>query len=187
MSQSPDEIRANIERSRAALSSDVDQLTDQADPRKVARRKVEDVKQSAVGLKDRVMGANSDSPSLGDRVSDAPSAVQAKTQGNPLAAGLVAFGVGLLVGGLIPASRQEQQAAVRLKESAEPVTEQLSGAAKEVGQNLQTPAQDAVAAVKDSASDAAQTVKEQGQSAAGNVQSQATESKQNVQDSASNA
>lgn len=181
MSQNPDQIRSEIERTRGELSSDVDQLTDQANPKNIARRKVEDVKQSAVGLKERVMGSDDSDTSVGDRVSDAQSSVRAKTQGNPLGAGLIAFGIGLLVGGLIPASPQEQQAAGRLKESAGPLKEQLTDTAKEVGQNLQGPAQDAVASVKDTATDAAETVRSQGQDAAENVQGQAAESKDRVQ------
>ena len=65
-SNDPDAIRADIERTRAELSGNVDQLTDQANPKNIARRKVEDVKQSAVGLKDRVMGAAPDAGTMGE-------------------------------------------------------------------------------------------------------------------------
>lgn len=49
MSQDPAVVRAEIERTRAELSRDVDELTDQANPKNIARRKVEGVKESAVG------------------------------------------------------------------------------------------------------------------------------------------
>ena len=42
----------------------------------------------------------------GAAIGDAPAQVKTKTQGNPLAAGLIAFGAGLLVSSLIPASRR---------------------------------------------------------------------------------
>ena len=41
----------------------------------------------------------------GAAIGDAPAQVKTKTQGNPLAAGLIAFGAGLLVSSLIPASQ----------------------------------------------------------------------------------
>ena len=37
-SSDPDEIRADIERTRAALSDDVDALTDAANPKNIAKR-----------------------------------------------------------------------------------------------------------------------------------------------------
>ena len=47
----------------------------------------------------------------GEAIADAPRQVAAKTQGNPLAAGLIAFGAGLLVSSLIPPSEKEREAA----------------------------------------------------------------------------
>ena len=46
----------------------------------------------------------------GHTVAAAPDRVKAKTQGNPLAAGLIAFGVGWLASSLIPASPSERKA-----------------------------------------------------------------------------
>ena len=76
-----------------------------------------------------------------------------------MAAGLIAFGVGALVGSLLPASGAEQQAATKVKDAATPV---LSDAAKQVSGNLKEPAQQAVEAVKGTATDAAATVKDEG-------------------------
>lgn len=184
MSQDPAVVRAEIERTRAELSRDVDELTDQANPKNIARRKVEGVKESAVGLKDdlreKVMGVADHGSDLGDRVGSVPGRARARTQGNPLAAGLIAFGVGLLVGGMIPASRAEQQAAAKVKDAAEPVKQQVADVAREAGENLREPAQDAVASVRETASDAVQTVKEDGQQAAGEVRDQAQDSAQQV-------
>ena len=59
-SQSPEEIRAEIERTRANLSNDVDALADQANPKNIAKRKVDDIKDKGIGLKDRIMGSASD-------------------------------------------------------------------------------------------------------------------------------
>ncbi|MET1006565.1 MAG: DUF3618 domain-containing protein, partial [Propionibacteriaceae bacterium] len=58
--QTPEEIRAEIERTRATLSNDVDALADQANPKNIAKRKVEDIKDKGIGIKDRIMGTAED-------------------------------------------------------------------------------------------------------------------------------
>jgi len=59
-SNDPDEIRAEIEYTRAALSDDVDALADTANPKKIAQRQVDKAKDAVVGVKDRVMGTADD-------------------------------------------------------------------------------------------------------------------------------
>ena len=59
-SNDPDEIRADIERTRAALSDDVDDLAESVKPKNVAGRQVGKVKEAASNLKDRVMGSDDD-------------------------------------------------------------------------------------------------------------------------------
>ncbi len=171
-SNDPDEIRAEIERTRAGLSDNVNALADTVNPAHVASRQVDKVKGAVFGVKDKVMGGSSD-----DDAASGPSTTEkmsAQARGNPLAAGLIAFGVGLLAGSLLPASAAEQQAATKVKDDAAPV---LSDAAKEVSGNLKEPAQQAVAAVKDSATDAVGTVKDEGTSAAQDVKDQAQDAK----------
>ncbi len=59
-SNDPDEIRADIERTRAALSNDVDELAETVKPKNVAQRQVDKVKEAASNVKERVMGSNDD-------------------------------------------------------------------------------------------------------------------------------
>src|SRR3712207_1986865 len=59
-SNDPDEIRAEIERTRAALSDDVDALTETANPKNIARRQVDKAKGALTDVKDRVMGVGDD-------------------------------------------------------------------------------------------------------------------------------
>jgi Protein of unknown function (DUF3618) len=59
-SNDPDEIRADIERTRSALSNDVDDLAESVKPKNVAERQVGKVKEAASNLKDRVMGSDDD-------------------------------------------------------------------------------------------------------------------------------
>jgi len=111
----------------------------------------------------------------GTAISNAPDQVKAKTQGNPLAAGLIAFGAGMLISSLIPASQKEREAADQLKTAAQPLATQVTDAAKDMVQDLKEPAQEAMENVKATATDAAQNVKTEGQHAATDVKDHATD------------
>jgi len=220
VSNDPDEIRADIERTRAELSEDVDALADTANPKNIARRQANRVREAAVGAKEYIMGSPDDSgrggdvkagvqdrasdakyalqekasdakyavqdraSAVGDAVSSAPAQVRQRARGNPLAAGLIAFGAGLLISGLIPSSEKEQEAASRLQEKAQPLKEKATEAAKEVASNLREPAQEAVQSVKEAASEGVQAVKDEGASAKQDVQGQLQDSKETVREQA---
>ena len=101
MSTDPDLIRADIERTRANLSDDVNALADEVNPKNVVRRKTRKVTGAFGSMKDSVMGTASEAQgtagdalhSVGEAAANAPAQVSRRTQGNPLAAGLIAFGV----------------------------------------------------------------------------------------------
>lgn len=196
MSENPEVIRADIEATRARLGTNVDAVADKVTPSHIVQRQTDKVRDAVFGAKEKVMGAadhtagnvhsatGSAGAHLGDAgaaIGDAPAQVKAKTQGNPLAAGLIAFGAGLLVSSLIPPSEKEREAADALKSAAEPVTTQLTEAAKDMAQGLKEPAQEAMEYVKATATDAAQHVKEEGQTAASEVKETATDAKDHVQ------
>ena len=69
--------------------------------------------------------------SVSDTAQSAPAAVRKQAPGNPLAAGLVAFGAGLVGAALIPASEKEQQAAIAVMDKAQPLQQQVSDVAKD--------------------------------------------------------
>ena len=185
-STDPDQIREDIQRTRADLSDDVNALADSVNPKQVARRQASRVRDVFTGAKEKVMGKASTGTSAAadavgsakSTVSEAPGQIIEQTRGNPLAVGLIAFGAGLLAGSLLPASAAERQTAAKVKDTAAPV---VSDAAKEVADNLKQPAQDAVSSVTDAASDAAATVKDTGSSAVDDVQGQAQNAKHTIQ------
>ena len=72
-SDDPDAIRADIERTRAELSYNVDALADTANPKKIAERQVDKVKGAAISVKERIMG--SDDPYDEGKIGDAKAAV----------------------------------------------------------------------------------------------------------------
>jgi ElaB/YqjD/DUF883 family membrane-anchored ribosome-binding protein len=126
-SNDPDQIRADIERTRSRLSSNVDTLAYEAKPSTMAKRKVGKVRGAVTELRERVMGSLQDSTSTisdsaqsamssaTETAQSAPTAVREQARGNPLAAGLVAFGAGLPVAVLIPASERNNRPRWRSK------------------------------------------------------------------------
>jgi len=112
------------------------------------------------------------------------AAVARKAQGSPIAAGLIAFGAGLLVSSMLPASRAEQQAAQAVKDTAQPLVDDLTDTAKEIAGNLQEPAQQALEEVKATATDSTATVRDEAASAAADVKAKAAESKDTLQQAA---
>lgn len=187
MTNNPDQIRAQIEETRRELGGDVDALADKVTPSKIVHRETDKVKNALGGVKDRVMGAAHDArdhaSSASGSVSDAPHQAIDKAKGNPLAVGLIAFGVGWLVASLLPASEKEKDMASSVKDAAQPLVHEATDAAKEVAENLREPAQDAANAVKDSATEAAGNVKSETQSTAADMKDDANQAKHAVQDS----
>lgn len=195
MSENPDAIRADIEETRRRLGSNVDAVADKVTPSHIVQRQTDKVKDAVSGVKDKVMGA-ADSMTdkvqagtgsatdgvsrAGSAVGDAPQKLTAKAQGNPIAAGLIAFGAGLLAASLIPASDKERIAADNIKTAAEPLTTQMTDTAKDMAQGLKEPAQEAVENVKATATEAAQNVKQEGQGAADDVKGRAAGAQDNV-------
>lgn len=196
MSQSPEEIRAEIERTRGQLGTDVDAVANRVNPSNIAHRqgqKVQDrvnkVKNSVMGSADsagdstkgKAQSAKDSAHDAGQAFHDAPHTVARKAEGNPLAAGLIAFGAGLLVSSLIPASKAESDAARSLKDKAQPLVHEVQDAGKQVAEGMKEPAREAAESVKSTATDAAGHVKDEGTSAAEDVKGRAGEARNNVQ------
>ena len=230
-SSDPEQIRREIDRTQAALSQDVDALTEKVTPGKIVERRVDRARDAATRLKEKVMGSDpygrhgsgesaggsvlSAASTATDRVSgtassvqdaassaagtvqdaaataagavqEAPAAVRRQTRGNPVAAGLIAFGAGWLVSSLLPASRREQELGDQAKqvaqEKVQPVVQQV---ASEVGDNLREPAQQAVASVRSTAQDAKDTVAEEGRAATQDVSGRAQDATDTVRSTSS--
>ena len=122
-------------------------------------------------------------------VQQAPDTIVRQTQGNPLAAGLIAFGVGWLVSSLLPATEKEQQLAQQAETAVRENKDALLGPAKqvaqEIGDELKPAAQQAVSRSRPPPGRRRDRQAEEGKSAAQDVQGQAQQSKQKVQSQAS--
>ncbi|MET8201294.1 DUF3618 domain-containing protein [Micromonospora taraxaci] len=207
MSSDPDQIRREIETTRNELSSDVDALTDKVNPRRIAGDRVGQARGAFTRAKEKMMGSSShmsqeasqrmshmagsvrdETRSLGNQSREAMGSVRdeahslgqqsrEQAQGNPLAAGMVAFGVGLLAASLIPPSGRERQLAGRARglvsEHSDELRQQASQVGRQMQDNMREPAQQAAQSVRSSAQQGMSAVREQGRSAAGQVQGEA--------------
>jgi hypothetical protein len=194
MSNNPEDIKRDIEVTREELSRDVDALSEKVSPARVLERRMDKAKGAAIGVKDRVMGAtheevSSAASTVADAATTAPAVARSQTRGNPLAAGLIAFGTGWLVSSLLPATQQEQEVAVAVKEKAskhsDAVKQPLTEAANAMKDNLREPAQQAAESVKSTAHDAAASIQDEARSAAQDVKGDAQQAKHAAGDAAS--
>ncbi|MEV6808032.1 DUF3618 domain-containing protein [Streptomyces sp. NPDC051132] len=218
MGTSPDQVRAEIAATRDRLSADVDQLADRTSPRRVVRRRAHRMRGAVSGVRERVMGTAADTAhgvadtaqsatgslqegagrvagsardtvgGAGQALQQAPELARRRAQGNPLAAGLVAFGVGLLASSLLPASRVEREKASDLMESdaLEPVKQATAESAQHLKEGAREVAQSAAAEVQDSAAQAARTTQEEARAQTGQVTDQARDSGRTLTDEARN-
>jgi ElaB/YqjD/DUF883 family membrane-anchored ribosome-binding protein len=115
-------------------------------------------------------------------MSDAPDRVQRQTRGNPLTAGMIAFGVGALIGSALPDSEAERRAAraARDRVDVDSAKERLTEHAREVQSGVQDKAREAAEDIKGSTRDAAQDVKDHAQHEGQRVKEDARQSGQEV-------
>jgi len=169
-------MRQNIENTRATLSRDVDLLAEKASPRQAARRRWVTIREKVMGSTEQGRQTVGDKASTaanaveekaqdaGDAIRSAPQALVTQTQGNPLAAGIIAFGVGMLAATLLPVTEAERRAGWELREHSGDVTERVKDVAGDLKDDLAGPARQAADDVKATAQDAVRATKEQAES-----------------------
>jgi hypothetical protein len=191
MAEAPDRIKQDIAETRSELARDVDALADRTLPNRVARRRWAEVKAKVRTVSDKVMGtpnggghavgstvgairgaatqvgekAGDMASSVATSVREAPGVVAHGTQGNPIAAGVIAFGVGLLAASLIPRTELERRAGQQIKDNAgdliDQVREPLTESAEQIKEDAVASATLALDDIKQTAKEAAQATKEQ--------------------------
>lgn len=180
-----EQLTTDIEGTRRDLAADLDALNERVNPQRMVERRKQAARGSMSRMRDRVMGTSQDARhrvgSAGDSVTDSASSaaqtIESRTEGNPLAAGLIAFGAGWLVSSIIPASEREAQAAQRVvdtaKEHGQPVMDEAKSVGQEMGQELKEHASQAAQEVKGTAEGSAQHVKDEGSTSAQHVKDDA--------------
>ncbi|MEU7903446.1 DUF3618 domain-containing protein [Actinoplanes sp. NPDC049118] len=199
MAEAPDRLRHDIEETRTSLTRDVDRLAEKTSPKRVAQRRWNSVKEKVMGTSehaaqhaasaaDTMQGKASQ---LGDAASEkahdvagtvkhAPRAVAQQTQGNPLAAGIIAFGVGMLAATLIPVTDAERRAGQQLKDHSDDLTDRVKDVAAEMKDDLSGSVQHAVEQVKETTTDAARTTRDQAQTSAQDAKDHTRQAAQNA-------
>jgi len=153
MGQSTEELTNQIEDTRQRMASDLDTLQDRVSPSAIVQRR----KEAAYG---RVASAKN---SIKDKVMGSADATQERYEGAPVAAGLAAFGAGMVVAALLPASRLEAEAAHRVvetaKEHGQPLVDDARAAGEEVVETVKQSAAESAQQLKESAQDSAEAVR----------------------------
>ena len=175
MGQSTDELTRDIEETRRNLAGNVDELTDKVSPSRIAQRRKQAMGSRLRSFRNQVMGTaqvpgealSSAGHTVNDTASTAVDVVEEKTQGNPLAAGLVAFGAGMVIASLFPATEPEAQMAQRgmdtAREQGQPILDEAKSVGQEMAQDLKESAGQAAEEVKATARDSAEQVRQEAQ------------------------
>ena len=179
MAETTGELRRDLDEQRDDIARTVDEIQNRVSPGRVWTRQSHRMRHRFTDWKDRIMGNDQPYYSSGNRsgssygteglaavsgerlsdaketVAGAPEALRRQTQGNPLAAGLIAFGAGLP--GVKPDPRDTT--GQKLAEGVQPLVSDVVGEARQaasaVAQELKEPAEQAVQDVKDVAQQAA--------------------------------
>jgi len=174
MGQSTEELTTQIAGTRETLAQDLDALQDRVSPAAIVERRKAAARGKVTSVKDKVMGGSRGVVgSAGSTGTDAKEAAGDAIEGSPLAAGLIAFGAGLVIAALIPATEAEQRASQKVVDAAQPLVEEAKSVGQDIGDNLKESATDAAQQVKETAQGSAQRVQNEGKSSAETVKSQA--------------
>jgi len=118
--------------------------------------------------------------SVADTLGDAPQAARSRAEGNPVAAGLLAFAGGFFAAALLPATDRERQLTDKAKEHLQPLAQQAAEVGKSVAGELQSSAQASLDTVKDTATEAVEEVKGRAQASTGRVKEEASDATREV-------
>ena len=175
MADRTEQLREDIDQKRENIGYTVDQIQNRVSPGRITARGRYRFRRWWIDTRDRILGneqseypwertVQSISHRVGDvtdrasevisdvkdGVAETPRIVRRQTQGNPVAAGFIAFGGGLLVGTLLPETQRERDAAKRLEPAVSGITQEASEIGKELAEDVKTTAIDTLDEVKDS-------------------------------------
>jgi gas vesicle protein len=121
-------------------------------------------------------------------VGSAPDMARERAQGNPLGAGVIAFGAGLVLASLLPSAPAERRAGQQVRDHAQDIVEPVKQVAAEPARRLAAEtgetARDAAQQVGDTAAEAARTTGRQARDGGQELASHVQDSAQSVRDEA---
>ena len=158
------EVREEIDATREHLGQRLDAIGDRVSPGRILERRKDRVADRFRALRERVMGSAEDGTEhLADAVGAArqgPTAARERTQGNPLAAGAVAFGVGMLASSMWRPTPTERHAAEAAVDIAPTLTEGIRETGRDAVDVVKEQASAATDELRASAGDAAHDIVE---------------------------
>lgn len=161
MGEAASQLRERAERERDELGRDLEQIGDRVSPKRMAERRTESIRSGFQSARERVMGtAEQVTGSVSDTMSSGTDAVRSTTTGNPLVAGMVAFGGGLLLAAAFPSTRSEQQVAQRLEPQLSTAADEARNIARDTGQHIGSEVREAASEVAEDAREAASRARE---------------------------
>jgi ElaB/YqjD/DUF883 family membrane-anchored ribosome-binding protein len=187
-------------RAKSDVADKVGEVRDKVSPTGLARRGADGVRRgvrsvmgssggaatSGSGGRGRALArraadaAGSAAGSAAGRLEAAPDVVRDQQEGNPLAAGLLAFAAGFFAAALLPPTDRERQLTQKAKESLEPFAQNAADIGRQVAGELQSTAQTGLERVKETATEAAQEVKGTAEQSADDVKGKATRATKQV-------
>ena len=184
-------LRRTAEEDRSRMSDTLEAIGDRLSPERVVERRKAAIGQGFKRVRESVMGSPSyvepasqrlregahdmkddvkdAARSAAEKVQHAPAALAEQTRGNPIAAGIVAFGVGMLVATAFPQTRTEQELLESARPTLDRAKEELREAGRDLGADAKQRAQTAAQEVKSAGTEAAQRVKDETQTSAERV------------------
>ena len=151
MGTTEDQLRHEAETQRERMGGTLDAIGDRLSPERMVERRKAAVGQTLRNMKESVMGspgyhepaterlrAQAGDARDSEHVQQAPQALADQARGNPVAAGIIAFGAGVLLATVLPSSRTEQ----RVVAEANPQLQQAAQQLKQAGQDVASDARD---------------------------------------------
>ena len=198
IARSRDELGQTIGALEQRLAQTKEEVVDRVSPKRVWHRKTEGVRRrigavagSVTGMTERmetqvatgkgkvkgqVQELNEQTSAGVSRAKDEARqtkvSLRQRAEENPMAAGLVAVGAGVLVASVLPPTPAERRAALRLRDELEPVKEQASEAGRQLADEVSSSAQDRMEQVKARATAAVEQVKDETTASTEEVKSQ---------------
>jgi hypothetical protein len=189
MATRSDELTEEIAGTRSRMDRTLDEVGRRAGPGRLTQRlrtAVENTRDTVMGTAGDARGTAADTASgLTGAAEDAIDGVRSRGQGNPVAAGLIAFGAGLLAGSIMPESRTEKRLAHEVQRKAQgPVRDSLQRSAAEVGDQVGDRAREAKDRVAEDARHAKDDVAGDARSRADDVRGHAEQAADDVREDA---
>jgi ElaB/YqjD/DUF883 family membrane-anchored ribosome-binding protein len=160
-------VRSEIDDTRDHLGQTVEAIGDRVIPGRIIERKKETTANNLRGLRDRIMGSAHDArdqlaDSAGttvDHLREAPESLAHRTEGSPLAAGGVAFAIGLLAAAVWRPTAPERQVVQKVADAAPELTADVAQIGREVADSVKQQAVGAAEEIKASVTDAGDAMK----------------------------